>query len=131
MSASAVRLHRVCFFSLLAVFQLAVAAPTINIVPGNAVDPGASHQALSGRPTTLKAAVDAGCAGVCTWRWIPGDGGSAVIGNVDADPTDPTQLDDVGYNPYWAVWAEHTYVGNPGDVFIALLTVTDGTSATT
>jgi hypothetical protein len=106
------------------------AAPSIQIVPGNAQG-SASHLVLSGRPTTLKAVVGASCAGVCQWRWTPGDGSAPIDGNVDADPIDPSQLDDVDYTPYWAVWAEHTYTGDAGDVFIAKLRVSDGVETAT
>src|SRR5262245_12870067 len=101
------------------------AAPSIQIVPGNARG-SAWHLVLSGRPTTRKAVVDASCADVCQWRWTPGDGSAPIDGNVDADPVDPTQLDDLDYTPYWAVWAEHTYTGDAGDVFVATLRVSDG-----
>src|SRR5262245_529925 len=88
-------------FAWLSITAAAVhAAPSIQIVPGNAQG-SASHLVLSGRPTTLKAAVDASCADVCTWRWIPGDGSAPIDGNVDADPTDPSQLDVLDYTPYW------------------------------
>ena len=101
------------------------APPVVTTVPADPNNALSLHDVISGRPTTLKGTVDSACANVCTWEWDPGDGSAAIDGNVDADPTDPTQLDDLDYNPYWAVWAEHTYTGNPGDVFIATLRVTN------
>ncbi len=104
------------------------APPVVTTVPADPNNPLSLHDVISGRPTTLKGAADAACADVCTWEWDPGDGQPVVSGNVDADPTDPSQLDDLGYNPYWAIWTTHTYTGNDGDVFIATLRVTSGAS---
>ena len=102
------------------------APPVVKTVPADPNNALSLHDVISGRPTTLKGAADAACAGVCTWVWDPGDGSATISGNVDADPAGPSQLDDVGYNPYWAIWAIHTYTGNSGDVFIATLSVTNG-----
>jgi hypothetical protein len=111
------------------------ASAQVNTVPANPNAPLQNHDIISGRATTLKAAAAESLVGD-DWAWNPGDGsagcnGSATSGNIDPTPT-PAQvalLDDVGFNPYWAVWCQHTYTGNDGDVFIATVTVDTNGSA--
>jgi uncharacterized repeat protein (TIGR01451 family) len=105
---------------------LLAAPPVVTTVPADPNNAQVRHDVISGRPTTLKGAVDAACAGVCTWSWDPGDGSPDITGNVDASPVSTAELDDPGYNPYWAVWAEHTYTGAVGQAFTARLTVDNG-----
>src|SRR6185437_13943784 len=102
------------------------AAPVVTTVPADPNNSLTRHDVISGRPTTLKGAADVSCADVCTWTWDPGDGDPVVTGNVDANPIDPTQMDDLDYNPYWAIWAEHTYTAAVGTAFTATLTVDNG-----
>lgn len=86
-------------------------APVVMTVPGDANNPTVRHPIISGLPVTLKGAVDADSAGA-DWTWDPGDGGAAYTGVVGT--------------MHWAVWAEHTYSGDPGDFFTATLTVDNG-----
>src|SRR5262245_26944680 len=120
----------ICALSLLIPAAAFAAPPVVKTVPADPNNPLSVHDIISGRPTMLKGTADASCAAVCTWVWDPGDGQPTISGNVDANPTFVTELDDVGYNPYWAIWATHTYTGNPGDVFIATLKVTNGPDTT-
>lgn len=97
---------------------------TVHTVPLDPTDRLRRHDVISGTPTTLKAACsNDSCAGG-TWEWNPGDGSAVVTGTVDANPTDPLQLDDPGYTPYYAIWTEHVYSCTPDDVFNATVTVT-------
>ncbi|NOX68287.1 MAG: outer membrane beta-barrel protein [Gammaproteobacteria bacterium] len=99
----------ICAAFLMSVANVALAAqPVVSAVPGDANNPTVQHPMIIGRPITLKGAVDAASIGA-NWSWDPGDGSAAITGVVDAT--------------HWAVWAEHTYAGNAGDVFIATLTV--------
>ena len=108
---------------------VSAAPPVVHTVPANPLNPAEFHDFISGQATTLKGAVDEASIG-STWTWDPGDGsGSIYTGNIDPNPTSNFMLDDPGYNPYWAAWAEHTYAGNPGDVFIATLEVDNGVEA--
>ena len=94
---------------LLIVANVAVAdEPIVSAVPGDANNPTVQHPLIIGRPITLKGAVDAASIGA-NWSWDPDDGSAALTGVVGAT--------------HWAVWAEHTYAGSAGDVFIATLTV--------
>jgi len=86
-------------------------APIVNAVPGDANNPTIQHPMIIGRPITLKGAVDAASEGA-NYSWNPGDGSAALTGVVSAT--------------HWAVWAEHTYAGAAGDVFIATLSVDNG-----
>lgn len=104
------------------------APPVVTTVPAQVNVPTSRHDIISGRPTTLKGAVDEASIG-STWTWDFGDGTGTCSGNVDANPTSIFQLDDGGFNPYWALWCEHTYTGTPGDIFIATLTVDNGVDA--
>jgi opacity protein-like surface antigen len=98
-------------FSILNVASAQQQPPIVSAVPGDANNPTVRHQVISGRPVTLKGAVDADSTGA-TWSWDPGDGSEPYTGVVG-----PT---------HWAVWAEHTYEGNSGDFFTATLTVDKG-----
>ena len=111
---------------LMTIGALALAAPPVVItVPVVAEDPLQPHDIVSGKATTLKGAVDSASVGA-TWTWDPGDGSPSVSGSVDPGPTSYSQTDDPGFTPYFAIWIEHTYTGNDGDLFIATLTVTNG-----
>ena len=103
------------------------APPVVSTVPVAAEDPIQPHDLISGKPTTLKGAVDIASVG-STWTWDPGDGSASVSGVVNASPTTFNQTDDVGFTPYFAIWIEHTYTGNDGDVFLATLTVSNGSA---
>ena len=104
------------------------APPVVSTVPVDPNNPLTPHDIISGKATTLKGAVDEASIG-STWTWVPGDGSASISGTVNANPASPTQLDDPGYTPYWALWTEHTYVGNDGDFVIATLTVDNGVDA--
>ena len=104
------------------------APPVVNTVPVDPSNPLTPHDIISGKATTLKGAVDEASIG-STWTWNPGDGSAPVSGTVDANPIGPTQLDDPGYTPYWALWIEHTYSGSDGDLFVSTLTVDNGVDA--
>ena len=119
-------LRLIVALATLALGGLALAAPPIvTTVPVTAEDPLQPHDLISGKPTTLKGAVDEASVG-STWTWDPGDGSPTVSGIVDPSPTTYTQTDDVGFTPYFAIWIEHTYTGSDGDLFLATLTVTNG-----
>ena len=122
----------------LAAASMLLAAPIafgqlVNTVPANPNAALVNHDIISGEATTLKAAADESLIGE-DWVWLPGDGsgscnGSATSGNIDPNPASNFQLDDAGYNPYWAIWCQHTYTGSIGEVFISTVTVdTDGSS---
>jgi uncharacterized repeat protein (TIGR01451 family) len=85
--------------------------PIVLSVPGDANNPTIFHAVISGRPVTLKGAVDAASVG-SDWTWDPGDGSAPYTGVVGA--------------AHWAVWAEHTYAGSAGDFYEATLTVDNG-----
>ena len=89
-------------------------APIVTTVPGDANNPTIRHPVISGRPVTLKGAVDAASVGA-GYSWDPGDGSAAYTGTVGAT--------------HWAVWNEHTYVGDAGDFFTATLTVDNSVDA--
>ncbi len=100
------------FLLLITVSNSAVAdQPVVTTVPGDANNPLIPHPVIAGRPVTLKGAVDEPSIGA-NWTWDPGDGSPVYNGVVGAT--------------HWAVWAEHTYAGDAGDVFIATLTVDNG-----
>ena len=102
----------ICATFLMFVANVALAdQPVVTAVPGDANNPTVQHPMIIGRPITLKGAVDFASIGA-NWSWNPGDGSAAITGVVGAT--------------HWAVWAEHTYAGNAGDVFIATLTVDNG-----
>jgi opacity protein-like surface antigen len=86
-------------------------APIVTTVPGDANNPTIQHPMIIGRPITLKGAVDFDSI-TASYSWLPGDGSAAYTGTVG--------------DAHWAVWAEHTYAGAAGDVFIATLTVDNG-----
>lgn len=127
-SRSIHRLAHLLVLGLLTWTGAAFAQPVVSTVPADPNDALQTHDVISGRATTLKGAVDEASIG-STWTWDPGDGSPTTTGNVDANPVNQFQLDDVGYNPYWAIWTEHTYTGNDGDILIATLTVDNGVDA--
>ena len=96
----------------LTISNITIAAePVVTTVPGDANNPTIFHAVISGRPVTLKGAVDAASIGA-NWSWDPGDGSAPYTGVVSGT--------------HWAVWAEHTYAGSAGDFFEATLTVDNG-----
>ncbi len=114
---------------LYCITAIALAAPPIvSTVPVDPNDPILPHDVISGQPTTLKGAVDVGSVGA-TWTWDPGDGSPSVSGTVDPLPTSFFQTDDVGFTPPHAIWIEHTYIGQDGDIILATLTVDNGIDA--
>lgn len=101
--------------------------PEAHTVPVDPNNPLLTHTAISGEAITLKGATGEDCASSCTYDWDPGDGtqpAAACSSNVDVTSTSNAVLASAGYNPYFALWCEHTYTGSPGDVFVATLTVT-------
>ena len=104
------------------------APPVVSTVPVDPNDPIQPHDLITGKATTLKGAVDVASTGA-TWTWDPGDGSASVSGTVDPTPTSFAQTDDVGFTPPHALWIQHTYLGQDGDVVLATLTVDNGADA--
>ena len=103
--------------SLFALFALAFlsagafaqSSPTVTTVPwvaGNRLIP---HDTWSGHEITLKGSADVQGAGI-EYSWDFGDGSPVVSGTV---------------SDRYVIEARHTYLGDPGDVFSARLTVPD------
>lgn len=95
-------------FALAASPALAV-QPTVKTVPWVASNPLIPHDAFSGVAHTLKGTADVQGANF-QYSWDFGDGSAPLVGTVT--------------NQY-VIPASHAYVGNPGDIFSASLTVTD------
>ena len=89
--------------------------PTAMTVPFQAASPTVPHTSWSGNPVTLKGTMTSPAWGTdsFTYDWDPGDGGAHCIGAVT------NQYD---------VECTHTYTGAVGNVFVAVLNVTDTTT---
>jgi len=81
--------------------------PVVKTVPWVAANPLIPHDSWSGKEITLKGTSDVDGAGI-TYTWDFGDGSPVATGTVT--------------NKY-VIEAKHTYVGTPGDIFTARLTV--------
>jgi hypothetical protein len=92
---------------MLPVFAVA-ANPEIRAVPSSVADPAAPHVTYPGRVISLKAVANVGAQSLATWDF--GDGSAPVtfaLGNSSI------------------VSANHLYLGQPGTVFTAKLTIVD------
>ena len=91
--------------------------PQAVCVPAMALNPAVAHDTWSGKEITLKCTAHDpdGDGTLATYEWNYGDGSPLEAGAV----TDS-----------YAIEARHTYVGNVGDIFVAILTVTDTSGQT-
>jgi hypothetical protein len=91
--------------------------PQVVCVPAIALNPAMPHDTWSGKEITLKCTAHDpdGDGTLAAYEWSYGDGSSTETGAV----TDP-----------YAIEASHTYVGNVGDIFVAILAVTDTSGQT-
>ena len=98
-----------CAMVFLAFATVASAQPQAICVPWQPSSPTIAHYTYSGAEITLKGIARDGAT---NYTWDFGDGSPTVSGAI-SDP----------YN----LGVKHTYVGSAGDLFIATLTVSDGT----
>jgi len=92
-------------------------APQANAVPFVATNPTAPHTSWSGNPVTLKGTLTttpATASDAFTYDWNPGDGGPHCTGAV-------TNIYDIE--------CVYTYNGSVGNVYTAVLTITDTTNS--
>jgi large repetitive protein len=100
----------VCAIVLLAFVSVVSAQPQAICVPWQPSSPSIAHYTYSGAEITLKGIARDGAT---TYTWDFGDGSTPMVSTPIVDP----------YN----LGIKHTYTGTAGQLFIATLTVSDGT----
>ena len=94
---------------------LIAAVPIANTVPFVASNPTSPHTSWAGNPVILKGTLTSAAFGTdtFTYDWDPGDGGAHCTGTVTNQ---------------FNVSCTHTYGGTVGNVYTAILTITDTTT---